>query len=184
MAHFIAPMLFAFLLWMTSRSVFKEYTSALLLLSFAAFITYVLYPAAPPWMASGEGYLPPLQKVMDSTVALLGSPISMPSVYSLFRGDAVAAMPSLHAAYPLLLLLFAVRKFKTWGLVLVPYVAGVWFAVIYLGEHYFIDVLIGAVYAIFVFNLVIERKIWEQRLAGIISRFMRFNNFVLEFVRD
>jgi membrane-associated phospholipid phosphatase len=44
-------------------------------------------------------------------------------------------------------LLFALKFFRWRGLVVLPYVAVVWFAVIYLGEHYATDVLIGVVYA-------------------------------------
>jgi membrane-associated phospholipid phosphatase len=65
----------------------------------------------------------------------------------------VAAIPSLHAAYPLLLLLFAWRFFGLRALVLAPYVAGVWLAVVYMGEHYVFDVLVGAAYSVAAFVL-------------------------------
>lgn len=156
MAHFIVPMLTAFLFWLVSKKTFREFTLALIILSFAAFGTYVLYPAMPPWLAANNGYLPQLPKIMDQIVVYMGHPIALPTLYSLFRGDEVAAMPSLHAAFPLLVTLFFTRLFKWCGLLLVPYVLGVWFSVVYLGEHYAIDVLFGAIYAVVAFILVIN----------------------------
>jgi len=69
------------------------------------------------------------------------------SVSRLIDPNPYTAIPSLHAAYPFLVLLFAVKFFRRRGLIVLPYVAIVWFAVIYLGEHYATDVLIGAAYA-------------------------------------
>lgn len=165
MAHFIVPMISAFLFWLISKKTFREFTLALILLSFAAFTTYVLYPAMPPWLAANNGYTPPIAKIMDEIVHSFGSPVAMPTIYSLFRGDEVAAIPSLHAAFPLLVLLFYIRLFKGWGFLVIPYVLGVWYAVVYLGEHYVIDVFIGALYAATFFLLVIYRR----QLASIIN---------------
>ena len=75
----------------------------------------------------------------------------------------VAAIPSLHAAYPLLILLFACRFFGARGLVVLPYVAGVWLAIVYLGEHYVFDIVVGALYsgaAFTVAELVLPR-LWR-----------------------
>jgi PAP2 superfamily len=74
-------------------------------------------------------------------------------VYQLFDPNQVAAIPSLHAAYPTLLLLFACRFFGARALVLTPYVLGVWVAVIYMGEHYVFDVVMGALYGVAAFFL-------------------------------
>ncbi|MDP2671523.1 MAG: phosphatase PAP2 family protein [bacterium] len=164
MSHFIMPMVTAFVFWLLDKKTFREFTWALIILSFAGFITYVLYPAMPPWLAANQGYLPPLEKIMDATIANLANPIALPTVYKLFRGDEVAAMPSLHAAYPILIALFFVRKFRLSALLTVPYVATVWFAVVYLGEHYVIDVIFGALYALIVFLLVTKKDYLLSKL--------------------
>jgi membrane-associated phospholipid phosphatase len=39
------------------------------------------------------------------------------------------------------------KKFRGLSMLAIPYVAGVWFAVVYLGEHYVVDVILGFVYA-------------------------------------
>lgn len=157
-SHFIAPMITAYIFWLTDKRIFKLFTSALIILSYAAFITFILYPAMPPWMASNAGHIPPIEKVMDSVMVHFGSPVSMPTIYSLFRSNDVAAMPSLHASFPLLIFLFMVKRFKWFGLLLIPYVAFAWFAVVYLGEHYVIDILVGALYTVIVFTIVTHHK--------------------------
>ena len=75
----------------------------------------------------------------------------------------MAAVPSLHAAYPLLTLFFLVRKYKIKGLLLLPYVLGIWFAIVCFGEHYVFDIVIGAIYAILAFILVTKGSlIWQK----------------------
>jgi len=45
------------------------------------------------------------------------------------------------------------KKFRGLSVFALPYVAGVWFAVVYLGEHYVVDVILGFVYASFAYLL-------------------------------
>ena len=69
----------------------------------------------------------------------------------------VAALPSLHAAFPLICLLVA-RHFRLprWlqGLLLLQ-LLGVAFAIVYTGEHYVVDVLAGLLYGFVVFRLMV-----------------------------
>ncbi|MCX6791764.1 MAG: phosphatase PAP2 family protein, partial [Candidatus Gottesmanbacteria bacterium] len=145
--HFIIPMVVAFVFWMYDRKIFKEYTATFLVLSYLAFFTFIIFPAMPPWMASNQGYIPPLKKIMDQVMVSFAHPIDVPSVYRFFGANLVAAVPSLHAAYPWLIFIFLLKKFRGLSIFALPYVAGVWFAVVYLGEHYVVDVILGFVYA-------------------------------------
>jgi len=153
-SHFIVPMVVAFLFWLYDRQYFKKFMTAILVLSYLGFLTYILFPAMPPWMASNQGYLPPLKKIIDQVFVSFGPPVSLPTVYKFFGADEVAAFPSLHAAFPWLVLLFVTKKIGKRGLLLFPYVFGVWFAVVYLGEHYVVDVLAGIIYASAVFSAI------------------------------
>lgn len=162
MSHFIVPMVVGFIFWVKDRKIFKSYFLALLILSYAAFITYIIFPAMPPWMASQQGLIPQVFKVMDQVFASFAKPVDLPSVYKYVGVNLVAAVPSLHAAYPVLALFFLVQKYKAKGLLLLPYVFGVWFAIVYFGEHYVFDIVIGAIYAIIVFVLVTKGDlIWR-----------------------
>jgi len=153
-SHFIVPMVIAFIFWTYDRSHFKKYAAAFLVLSYLAFFTFLIFPAVPPWMASNQGYLPPLSKIMDVVYASFSYPISVPSIYKFFGANLVAAFPSLHAAYPWLIFLFIRKKSKLLSYISLFYVGGVWFSVIYLGEHYVIDVVAGALYSTIAYYII------------------------------
>lgn len=153
--HFVTPMIVGYFFWLKDRKFFKKYTFGILGVSYAAFITYIIFPAMPPWMASSYGYIPAIKEVTGVVMShFLKTNISLPSILSFTGGNPVAAMPSLHAAFPTMIFLFLYKWNKKVGLAFVPYVLGVYFAVIYLGEHYFIDVLVGAIYSVIIFFLV------------------------------
>jgi membrane-associated phospholipid phosphatase len=65
-----------------------------------------------------------------------------------------AAFPSMHSALPFIISLFAVKIWKIKGLLTLVFPIGVWFSAVYLGEHYFVDVLGGIVYAFLAFIAV------------------------------
>ncbi len=173
-SHFVTPMIVGFIFWIKDRKIFREYAIAFLILSYAGLITFILFPAMPPWMASDMGYLPKIQQTLGPIMSHFPiTSINFPSVYALIGSDPVAAIPSLHAAFPLLILFFLIKKFKYVGLLFVPYVLGVWFAVIYLGEHYFTDVIIGAMYATAVFVIFEKRKFISSRLKVFLKKINR-----------
>lgn len=158
-SHFVIPMGFTFILWLSDRKTFKQFTLALLVLSYLSFLTYIVFPAMPPWMASDQGFLPPLAKIMDQVLASFAHPISVPTVYQYFGANLVAAVPSLHAAYPWLIFLFLYQKLHFLAVLSLPYVFGVWFAIVYLGEHYVVDAILGVIYATMVYLVLSKIKI-------------------------
>jgi membrane-associated phospholipid phosphatase len=86
------------------------------------------------------------------------------TVYHWLTPNQYAAMPSLHAAYPLLGALFALRLWGRRAWPTLAYTACVWLSIVYLGEHYIVDI-IGAV--IFVFAAFFGEdwftQFWQQR---------------------
>ncbi len=162
--HFVVPMIVAFILWLKDRKFFRDYALGFLILSYTAFFTFIVYPAMPPWMASSEGYLPPVKEVTGVVMShFLTAPSQVPTIYSIMRANPVAAIPSLHVALPVLTLLFLLKKFRSLGLLFLPYVIGVIFAVLYLGEHYFIDTVIGAAYAFVSFGIVEQKEFFSSQ---------------------
>ena len=151
MLHFILPLVFAFLVWMRDRSRYHRFVAALITLSFAGFLTYVLFPAGPPWMAAQKGLIPPVQDVFATTLGKFITPGGVPTVYGIMGPNPVAAMPSLHAAYPVLVYLFLVRFYGRKGHLFLPYVLLVGISIVYTGQHYVIDALVGALYALVAF---------------------------------
>ena len=163
MSYFVATYLLAGLLWFFARGLFRRYVASVALLAGMGFLTFALFPAAPPWLASREGEL-------DWTTRLIG-PISGHIPFFAFdieglyeRGaeyaNPVAAVPSLHAAYTLLITIFLWRATR-WGRpLLAAYPVAMAFALVYTAEHYLFDILLGWAYtlvAVWVVNRVADR---------------------------
>lgn len=146
--HFALPLTFGFYLWLKNRQYFKQFILGLLILSYSAWITYVIFPVAPPWLANKQGYITGISKIMDYTLNAFPEKLSLPTIYHQINPNEVAAIPSMHAAYPFLILLYMVKFFGKKSYWFSIYVFSVWISLVYLGEHYAIDVLIGAIYAL------------------------------------
>lgn len=149
--HFTLPLGYALLLWVRDRGEFRRFLSALILLSFAGFFTYLFYPAMPPWMAAEEGLIPPVADVMGRTIGLFDRGPGLPSLYAFMAPNLVAAMPSLHAAYPAAIFLSALKVFGWRAGLFLPYALVVWVGIVYTAQHWVVDVIAGIVYALVAF---------------------------------
>lgn len=147
--HFIVPPTLLLLIWLERREVFYRCAITLLTVSFAGALTFLIFPAAPPWLASKHGLVPHVYRIGyieggDSPVATSKSWIE-----AHLLGNPVAAVPSLHAAYATLVVLFVYAwRGRRWALCAAPYAIGMWFTVVYLGDHYVADIIVGLAYAI------------------------------------
>jgi membrane-associated phospholipid phosphatase len=151
--HFVAPLVVAFTFWLWRPEWYWRFVGAYLLLCYAGFLTYLLYPMAPPWWAADLGRLSHVQQLLtEIRYQGIENPIVFATRY--FQPNPVAAMPSLHAGFPVLVWLALWRAFPRWGWVAVAYPLGMAFAVVYLGDHYVVDVLAGWLYAAVAFALV------------------------------
>jgi membrane-associated phospholipid phosphatase len=155
--HFLIPPLLAFGLWMKRRALFFRFASAMLTLSFAAALTFLLFPAAPPWAAGKTLLTPTVTKIDDSTWTSVSTSFSLSKIIA---SNPYAAIPSLHAGYAMLCFLFVAslvwRKRWRW-FVIVPaalYPLILSFVRVYSGDHYVIDLLAGYAYAVAAFLAV------------------------------
>ncbi len=159
MLHFPLPLVTGVVLWRWRRDLFHPYLVALILLSFAGFVTYLLLPVAPPWLAAEQGRLaaPPGEYPIsylkpDAFMALAGW-LGLPgkSLYDVtflsLNANPVAAFPSLHAGYPFLTFLVLRRAFGRIGWLALAYAALVSVTVVYTADHWVVDVLAGIGYA-------------------------------------
>lgn len=165
--HFLATPVLAAALWLRDRRAWMQYISRVILLSVAGLATYVLFPESPPWLASREG---DIAERIDRLSARGWSWLHLGDVKRALAhaqeagANPVAAMPSLHVAFACLVALFAASRIRTrwrWLLALYPLAMG--FALVYTGEHYVIDLLAGAAYAVAA-HLGMNR--WERRRAA------------------
>ena len=147
-AHFALPLVVAFAFWVAERRLYYRYLMALMLMSFAAFICYLLIPVAPPRFAYAYGHGLAVQDIARQTFEQLHFAPVTTWLYGSISGNPVAAMPSLHSAYPLLAFLFVRKRWPRVSLILLAWSAAIWFAVVYLGHHYAIDVAAGILFAI------------------------------------
>jgi membrane-associated phospholipid phosphatase len=145
-SHFFFPLALAFFLWLRHRDMYYRFVTTLMAVSFAAFFTFLVLPVAPPRFAGQFGQDLGVVDVMAEVFAQVEWG-GFNWVYDNLVGNPVAAFPSMHAAYPLLVLLFLAERWRkaatAWALVTLA----IWFATVYLGHHYVVDVIGGAVYA-------------------------------------
>jgi hypothetical protein len=169
--HFPLPIAIGFFLWWRRRRAYYDYVAALILLSMAGFVTYLLLPVAPPWWAAQHGYLSGITYLKDQGFTDLASLAGFDSGHYVFsyaiydiNPNQVAAFPSLHAGYPFLAFLFARRTFGRIGWAMLAYAACVWFSIVYLGDHYVVDILGGLAYAAVAYVAVIHAPAWFRRV--------------------
>lgn len=55
--HFVAALTLAVVLWLRSREAWVPWMRRYLVINFSALAVYIVYPMAPPWLASEEGYI-------------------------------------------------------------------------------------------------------------------------------
>jgi PAP2 superfamily len=155
-SYFVGTYVVAAFLWWVSRPLFRRYVVMVSVLALMGFTTYALFPAAPPWMASELGELEPTTR----SIGVIWGHIPIAHFNTLFEkgteyANAVAAVPSLHAAYTLLITLALWRMAPWWGRVLLAlYPWAMAFALVYTAEHYFSDILLGWVYCVIAFVAV------------------------------
>ena len=151
MLHFVLPVSLALWIWRTRESYYWRYIYSYLVVSFSGFIVFLLFPASPPWLASDKGIIEPVTRISSSVWSAFGIQ-DFPSLYNRISPNPVAAMPSLHAAYATLFFLFVYKLYdRRWSYVAALYPLLIYIGTIYQGEHYAIDEIVGALFAVFAF---------------------------------
>jgi membrane-associated phospholipid phosphatase len=144
--HFIIPTVFGFILWKYSPRNYWKYICAFLVCSYAALITALLYPSAPPWFGVNA------TRILFQVDHEIGVP-AYHIIFDYIQANPFAAFPSLHAAYPWLVSLSAIKIKRAKALPILVLPIGIWFSAVYLGEHYVIDILGGVAYSTCAFLL-------------------------------
>lgn len=151
-SYFVATYLVAGVLWFLARPHFRRYAANVALLAGMAFVTFALFPAAPPWLASDVGLLPDTTRIIGPVTGEIPFlSLSFEGLYE--RGseyaNPVAAVPSLHAAYTLLVSVYLWRWAPRWAKpLLAAYPPAMAFALVYTAEHYVVDILLGSLYTV------------------------------------
>ncbi|HKJ36575.1 MAG TPA: phosphatase PAP2 family protein [Solirubrobacterales bacterium] len=150
LTHFFAVFLIAAYLWRRARPRFLRFRNLILAVTAAAFVTYVAFPAVPPWLATENGDLGATQRVVGAVWSEVGvgTAAAIWEKGSTFANE-VAAIPSLHTAYPVMILLFfwPTGSARVRALCL-TYALAMSLTLVYTAEHYVIDVILGWVWAL------------------------------------
>jgi membrane-associated phospholipid phosphatase len=162
-SHFFVPFIVAAVFWLRDRRRYWQYVCRFVTLSFAAAVTFVLFPAVPPWLAAEEGELDPIARTAPRGWSKLNLDIARDLVELGQRtANVVAAIPSLHAGYTALVLWALWSRVGRIGkAILVAYPLMMAFTLVLSGEHYVVDVLIGWGYAaavIAIWNRIERRR--------------------------
>jgi membrane-associated phospholipid phosphatase len=131
---------------------------------------YWFVPTAPPWWAAAkrDGELdrtPAVRRMMVEYGEYFWKD-GWGSLYSVFGGNPLAAMPSLHFATSLMAASLLAEVGPIAGALGFSYLATLGFALVYLGEHYVVDLLAGAA-------LTVAVRRWGPRAGPVMDRFGR-----------
>ncbi|HYY22383.1 MAG TPA: phosphatase PAP2 family protein [Thermoleophilaceae bacterium] len=146
--HFLVTVLVAAVLWRVNRERFRRFRTRVATLAFAAIAFFAVYPTVPPWLADERGLIPQVRRIPLHISHDLGvHPVATVFEHGSHFANIVAALPSLHAAYPMLLFLFFWSSGWPVRMLLATYVVAMGIVVVYSGEHYVVDVLAGWLWA-------------------------------------
>jgi membrane-associated phospholipid phosphatase len=170
-AHFAFPLVIAWVFWLRDRQVFFRFAATLMLMALAGFVLYVLVPVAPPRFAGEYGAeVLAARDVMKETLSEIDLIPLASWTYANISPNPVAAFPSLHAAFPVLAFLFVRDRFRKVAIGVAVYTALMWFAIVYLGHHYVVDIIGGVALAGLAYWLVISRGALDHALRKISGR--------------
>lgn len=167
-SHFVAALAAAVVLWLTNRGRWAQFMRRWAFLCASGLVTYFLYPAAPPWWAAQYGLLTDVARISTRGWRAFG----MHGAGNLLNAgqiasNPVAAMPSLHTAFALFVVVFFLHQVRRrWWPLLLSYPLAMTFTLVYAGEHYIIDVLVGWAYVGLAFLAVgLGERWWRARKA-------------------
>ncbi len=143
-SHFLIFLVVGVFIWIDNREKFYQYATGLSVVMFFGILGYILIPTAPPWIASNMLVIPKFERIIIHVYRDLPT-----TLLAIFDTNPVAAMPSIHAAFPFFIFLFTVKNYRLrYKIISFIYFLLVTFTVTYCGEHYLTDVLTGCVVSI------------------------------------
>jgi membrane-associated phospholipid phosphatase len=165
-SHFVATPALAAVLWLRDRVSWLRFVSRIVLLSVAGLVTYVVFPEAPPWMAARDGLSAPVERLSARGWIWLhaGNLKTLLERGQDAGSNPVAAMPSLHFAFAVLIALFIGHRTRSrWRWLLAAYPLAMGFALVYLGEHWVLDLAAGLAYALAAHLAMFRIEAWWVR---------------------
>ena len=105
-------------------------------------VVYWSVPTAPPWWAGENGYMPSVRRIMAEAGENFWGRLWRPLYHSL-EGNPFAAMPSLHFGTSVMAARVLSDVGRGPGAISWAYALTLGFGLVYLGEHYVVDLIAG-----------------------------------------
>ena len=168
------PLGFAAYLFFKNRKYFIYFSLTFVWVNLLGFIIYYIFPAAPPWYVQEHGL-----KFISATAGNTAGLSRFDHYFNiqLFQGiyskgsNVFAAMPSLHSAYPVIVLYYGLKsRLKFINILFAVVMLGIWFAAVYNSHHYVLDVIAGvlcSLLAIVTFELFLK----SERFKNLLNQF-------------
>ncbi len=144
LSYFIVPQVVALILWLKGGPL-ARFAAAGIVLYGIALLVHHWVPTSPPWLASGAGQAPPMDRILVGVLRRV-SPALTEAGYGASAND-VAAMPSVHEGMTVLSMMAMARLAPRTRPGAWAYSIAMLFSIAYLGEHYLVDGLAGALCA-------------------------------------
>ncbi|MEJ7900415.1 MAG: phosphatase PAP2 family protein [Thermomicrobiales bacterium] len=145
-SYFLVPHTVAVYLWWKKPEKFRQYLLGLIILLLLGLALYFALPSNPPWMAPesvNSPGAPTTLRIMEPIGRQLGGGLYQAGYNVVGESNPIAAMPSIHFAVTFLLFWVAMDYGKWWRIAAAAYSLSMAIALIYMGEHYFIDIVAG-----------------------------------------
>jgi len=143
-SYFFIPHVAAILIWRKSPGLYNRYLLTTMITLFVGLLVYFLSPAAPPWLTADAAPQTDIFRVMVSVGRNINASLFDRTYGVLGDPNPVAAMPSLHMAITFMLFWFALHHSRWLAALTFLYALAMAFSLVYTGEHYVIDVLVGS----------------------------------------
>jgi membrane-associated phospholipid phosphatase len=148
--HYLAFLLVGLIIWTHNKQDFTKFKLAFYVATGVGVAFYFIIPTVPPWMASEVfNVIPELVHFNDEIYNM-----TIPDLTKGFNTNPIAAMPSLHTAFPVLCCLLLWKSFKWKAFPFYAYTAAMLFTIVYTGDHYIVDILMGVLLAFLSYLLI------------------------------
>jgi membrane-associated phospholipid phosphatase len=147
-SYFIIPHALAVYLWWKRPILFRQYLIGLAVLLTLGLGLYFALPSNPPWMAPesiNSPGAPTVIRIMEPIGKQLGGGLYQAGYNVVGESNPIAAMPSIHFAVTFLLFWVSLEFGRGWRIAAAIYAVSMGLALVYMGEHYVVDVLAGAI---------------------------------------
>ena len=175
-SYFLIPHTVALYLWWKHPARFRHYLAAMTMLLTVGLLIYFLIPTNPPWMAPeavNSPGAPFAERIMEPIAKSIGGGLYQASYKVVGESNPIAAMPSIHFAITFLMVWVAKDSGKFWSILAWIYALSMASALVYLGEHYVIDIVVGGLVTSYGW---FAAKAWLARVAPIMMNWSKLSN--------